>query len=332
MNAPDRTRAITATAHATAIAPLIASLKTTFGASLRGIFLYGSCLRSRDYHSGLVDLYCIVDDYRSAYARRSSLDRARLALFNRLLAPNVFYLEVKGSALAADNVAQGAPAGQTLRCKYSLISAKGLQEATSGRHFESYFWGRFAQPVEIVYAQEQQDLVLLEGILHNARTTFIRNIIPALPSQGSIDELWQWGLALSYGTELRAERSDRAQNLVAADTAFYRQVTEDFARANPSLISLQQQGELCHYRTRVGPAKRIVSRYGWRIRRAWGKLLSIVRVVKGLFTFEGGLDYIAWKLERHSGQHIEVPENVRRHPLIFCWFFFWKLFRRGVFK
>ena len=35
--------------------------------------------------------------------------------------------------------------------------------------------------------------------------------------------------------------------------------------------------------------------------------LSVLRLLKALFTFEGGLDYIAWKLERHSGQRIEVP-------------------------
>ena len=63
-----------------------------------------------------------------------------------------------------------------------------------------------------------------------------------------------------------------------------------------------------------------------------GKLLSILRLTKALFTFEGGLDYIAWKLERHSGQPIEIPPRVRRWPLVFVWGFMWKLYRRGVFR
>jgi hypothetical protein len=57
-----------------------------------------------------------------------------------------------------------------------------------------------------------------------------------------------------------------------------------------------------------------------------------MRLVKALFTFEGGLDYIAWKLERHSGESIVIPDRVRRAPLIYLWGFFWGLYRRGIFK
>jgi hypothetical protein len=70
----------------------------------------------------------------------------------------------------------------------------------------------------------------------------------------------------------------------------------------------------------------------WLLRRIQGKTLSILRLVKALFTFEGGLDYIAWKLERHSGQEIVIPDRVRRRPLIHMWGFFWQLHRRGIFK
>ncbi len=59
--------------------------------------------------------------------------------------------------------------------------------------------------------------------------------------------------------------------------------------------------------------------------------MSILRLVKALFTFEGGIDYIVWKLQRHSGQEIIVPDKVRRYPLVFSWGFFWRLYRRGIF-
>jgi hypothetical protein len=71
---------------------------------------------------------------------------------------------------------------------------------------------------------------------------------------------------------------------------------------------------------------------GWALRTAQGKLLSVARLLKALFTFDGGLDYIAWKLERHSGQRIEIPPRVRRYPLIFVWGLFWRLYRRGIFR
>ena len=70
----------------------------------------------------------------------------------------------------------------------------------------------------------------------------------------------------------------------------------------------------------------------WALRRVQGKTLSVARLVKALFTFDGGLDYIAWKLSRHSGQQVEIPDRVRRRPLIHVWGLFWQLYRRGVFR
>jgi hypothetical protein len=87
-----------------------------------------------------------------------------------------------------------------------------------------------------------------------------------------------------------------------------------------------------HYQCHVPQYKRRTAGFAWLLRRIQGKALSILRLVKALFTFEGGLDYVVWKLERHSGQAIVVPDRVRRLPLIHMWGFFWQLYRRGIFK
>jgi hypothetical protein len=86
------------------------------------------------------------------------------------------------------------------------------------------------------------------------------------------------------------------------------------------------------YVTEIDAATRRAARRHWCRRRLQGKLLSVLRLLKALFTFEGGLDYIAWKLERHSGPRVEIPERVRRWPLIFVWGLVWRLYRQGVFK
>jgi hypothetical protein len=62
-------------------------LRERYGAALRGVLFYGSCLRRPDDHDGVLDLYALVTDYRGAYGA------SPLALINRLLPPNVFYLE-----------------------------------------------------------------------------------------------------------------------------------------------------------------------------------------------------------------------------------------------
>jgi hypothetical protein len=103
----------------------------------------------------------------------------------------------------------------------------------------------------------------------------------------------------------------------------------------PSLgqgFAVYHDGDKLRYHSRVSGARRLATKLAWSLRQGQGKLLSVARLVKALFTFEGGLDYIAWKLERHSGQHIVIPDKVRRAPLIHLWGFFLGLYRRGIFK
>jgi hypothetical protein len=87
-----------------------------------------------------------------------------------------------------------------------------------------------------------------------------------------------------------------------------------------------------NYRADVPGYQRALGRPGWLLRRVSGKLMSILRLLKGLFTFDGGIDYVVWKLARHSGQELVVPDRVRRFPLLFMWGFFWRLYRQGVFR
>ena len=70
----------------------------------------------------------------------------------------------------------------------------------------------------------------------------------------------------------------------------------------------------------------------WRIRGITGKFQALARILKAWITFDGGFDYIIWKLERHSGRHIDVPERVRRRPALHMWGFFWRLYRDGIFR
>src|SRR5437867_2235586 len=74
------------------------------------VLFYGSCLRRPEslLADSLLDLYLLVDDYGPAY--RSALT----AFANRVLPPNVFYLEAQHG-------------GQTLRCKYAVISLAQFQ-------------------------------------------------------------------------------------------------------------------------------------------------------------------------------------------------------------
>src|SRR5690606_13814062 len=70
----------------------------------------------------------------------------------------------------------------------------------------------------------------------------------------------------------------------------------------------------------------------WRIRQSVGKLLTVLRLAKGVFTFEGGMDYILWKIERHSGVRATATPWPRRHPLLASPLLAWRLYRTGAFR
>ena len=54
----------------------------------------------------------------------------------------------------------------------------------------------------------------------------------------------------------------------------------------------------------------------WRRFRRRGKTLSLVRLAKATTTFAGGVDYLAWKINRHAGTQIVVKPWQRRWPII----------------
>ena len=290
------------------LAALFQQLRERHQGSVECILLYGSCLRSGDMFDGLVDLYLICDSYRSAYASRL------LALANWLVPPNVFYAELEHE-------------GKTLRSKYALISMADFRRGCSTRWFGSYIWGRFAQPARIVYFRDQSSRHAIERCLLQAGRTFLQRALPLLPASGAV-----LALTLSYGSELRSEHSSRAAELAQASLGHFENLTRQLQGTLKFPVSVYEQGGTLLYRADVSRRRQMAARFGWPLRRVHGKLMSIFRLLKGLYTFDGGIDYVTWKLVRHSGQEVVVPERVRRFPLLFMWGFFWRLYRQGVFR
>ncbi len=63
-----------------------------------------------------------------------------------------------------------------------------------------------------------------------------------------------------------------------------------------------------------------------------GKAWSVLRLLKASFTFDGGADYLAWKISRHSGVAVTVTPWQRRHPIAGAIVQFWRLYRKGAFR
>ena len=175
-------------------------------------------------------------------------------------------------------------------------------------------------------------LPLEDAAALQAGRTFLQRALPRLPASGPVLDLWRGALALSYGTELRTERSGRAAELVQASLGHFENVTRQLEGTLDFPFSVLELEQTLHYEADISRYRRAAGRLGWLLRRVYGKSMSVLRLLKGLFTFDGGIDYVVWKLARHSGQEVVVPDRVRRFPMLFIWGFFWRLYRRGVFR
>ena len=262
------------------------------------VLFYGSCLRKPEslLADSLLDFYLLVDDYRMAY-------RSALAAFaNRLLPPNVFYLEAQHG-------------GAVLRCKFAVISLAQFQAGMSRATDNVSLWARFSQQSRLVWARDSAVARTIAEACAEAALTMLACTLPLLPADASPEAIWQRALEETYRAELRSEGKHRAAELVGADAERYRRVTP-LGRA--IVGDAMPAPEACAA--------------AWRRRRRTSKLLNLARLMKATFTFDGALDYVLWKVRRHSGVVLPVTDWQRRHPLLAAPVLAWRLYRLGAFR
>lgn len=290
---------------------LLKEIRQKHGDALLAILVYGSWLRGK--RDTMLDFYVLVEDYHT-------LDSAWQGWMCRLLPPNVYHIH--------HNAENTETQTQELRAKYALLTLDRFHEAMQ-RDFHSYFWARFAQPCDVLYARDVTTRDTLKDAFSKASSTFIRRVLPAMSDNFSSNELWTHGLSLTYQCELRTESGNRGESIYDFDPAYYDGVTRSFARENNSLSDFDGEDM---YDNKSSTLSRKLSSLGWWVRRVQGKLLSMFRLIKAAFTFNEPLEYLLWKIERHTGLYIEPTALQLKHPLIFAWPLLWKLHRRGAFR
>jgi hypothetical protein len=296
-----------------AVRALIDEILARHGEAALGILFYGSCLRSGDEFEGLVDLYLLVDEYRTAYKSRMQ------AILNALLPPNVYYLELNFEE-------------HVVRTKYAVLSLEDFQKGTSLRWFHSYLWGRFCQPTALLFARNDQVTELVQKCLAQSVLTFVRRVLPRLEEEFNARRLWHLGLELSYGAELRTEQPEKRARLFDTAPEYYEKITAialDTISYPVEIVDDTAAVRYCHH---VSGRLRFLSRFTWGLRSWQGKLLSVLRLLKAIRTFEGGVDYILWKIHRHTGVSVVVTPRLRRHPFLAMWVLSWRLYRQGGFR
>ena len=296
------------TAH---IRPLLEEIRRKHGDALLAILVYGSWLRGK--RDTMLDFYVLVEDYHT-------LDSFWQGWMCKLLPPNVYQIHHQ---TLDDNGKK-----HELRAKVALLTFDHFRNAIQ-HDFHSYFWARFAQPCEVLYARNEAVSASLQNTFERSSARFMEQVIPAMNDTFSSCELWTHGLSLTYQCELRTESRNRGETLYDFSADYFDRVAICFAR-NKKPLSYSESEEV--FLNCSSLAARRLSPVRWWLRRLQGKLLSMLRLFKAAFTFNQPLEYLLWKIERHSGLYVQPSRRQLKHPLLFAWPLLWKLYRQGAFR
>ncbi|HEX8062280.1 MAG TPA: hypothetical protein VF535_03610 [Allosphingosinicella sp.] len=274
------------------VSAMAAAVAGLYPGAARAVLFYGSCLRQRELDGLMLDFYLIVSDYRAAYGKSWK------APANRLIPPNVFPFEHDG-----------------LVAKYAVLSERDFYRLNGPETLNVSVWARFAQPSRLVWAADEQARAAAVVAVARAAPTLLAAAAPCLPDHQEPLDMWRGAFALTYGAELRAERRGREGSVVDSDPERYLRFS------GPAMAAAPVSGPLAK-----------AARRAWWKRRFAGKALTVLRLVKASGTYAGGIDYLAWKINRHAGTKIEIKPWQRRWPLVAAIGLLPRLLKRGAIR
>ncbi len=223
---------------------------------------------------GLIDYYVLTESDSAYHGYGLG------ALINRLLPPNVYH-----------------EAFDDRRAKVAAMSLSAFAHRMRRDSWDTTLWTRFSQPTRLIYVKEAARDVVYSAIAEGWRTAaFWADALIAAEHQRATSR-WAALFTQTYNVELRPEGGrDRASRIVETSPDLFNQID--------SVLPVE----------RLSPeVMRNIFR-GWRWRRAVGKPLNILRLLKAAITFRGGADYALSKLERHTNGQLVLKPWERRYP------------------
>ena len=258
-------------------------LKKKYSQNLMGILFYGSALRSNNDKNLILDFYVILEKLYPTI--KSPIFR----FFTYLLPPNVYFYEINFK-------------GKKIRAKVAILTMSDFIQGTSINCFSPSIWARFSQQTRLTFYNCEKTKILITNALSEAVKTFLTNTIKTIHYKPNIDELWLKGLHLTYGSELRPENNLKIKEIIENDKERYIHIGN---------LALNELGHI-----KINHLINKKENFKWLLRKYWTRLLNVLRLIKASFTFEGGIEYLTWKLKRHKGISIELSEKQKKYPII----------------
>ncbi len=291
----------------TAVLALAAELARRAGPGAHSVLFYGSALAAPTL-DGILDFYVLLDE--------SPWPGSRLgALAHRALPPRVGYL-------------QGRFEETQLSAKYALMRHSQFKHRMRRAALDTTLWARFSQPSICVWQRSARAAREVSDAVECAVLTAAYWGAVLGPFQGAPTDFWRAVYSRTYAAELRVEGSQRSSGLVSRRADYFDAVLRPAWRA----LDLSFDEHLGEVAPKMSAKQQAAGARGWRVRVRCAKPLNLLRLIKAAFTFEGAADYVAWKVQRHSGVQIDVQPWQRRFPLLAAPAIYWQLRRRGVLR
>jgi len=273
-----------------AVAVFAAELGENAGAL--AVLFYGSNLRTGSL-DGVLDFYILLPGKRE-----------------RGLWPRVSYCEVPHRA---------AP----LRAKVATMALATFAAATRGETLDTTIWARFVQPVALAWMRDDAARAEVLAALEDAARTAARLAVAVGPPKGREEDYWRALFRATYRAELRVEPAGREDAILAGNSAHFDGLLPLALSAEG--IAFAQDGRTLEPKLDPAGRKRVLG--WWNARRRFGKALNLARLARATTTFEGGLRYAAWKVERHTGLPVKVTPLREKFPLLAVPGLLWLLWR-----
>lgn len=295
MSLAERVDAGTARPIDPAVAAFAGALGEESGAS--AVLFYGSNLRTGSL-DGVLDFYVLLPGERE-----------------RGVWPTVSYREWRHD-------------GVLLRAKVATMTLATFRAAARGETRDTTIWARFVQPCALGWSSGPDAAEQVRAALAEAAVTAARLAVAVGPGKGHEEEFWRALFRATYRAEFRVEPAGREDTILAANAAHFDGLLP-LALVDAG-IPFAQHGRTIE--PKLDPAQRKAILRWWNARRRLGKLINLTRLARAMTTFDGGMRYAAWKVERHTGLPVKVTPLREKFPLIAApgvlWLI-WKSRRRG---
>ncbi|KRA80312.1 hypothetical protein [Altererythrobacter sp. Root672] len=265
------------------LAPAVAEFARQIGeeAGSRAVLFYGSNLRTGSLE-GVLDFYVLLPG------------------------------EVEGGIWPRVSYREKLHEGITLRAKIATMNLATFAAAAGGEKLDTTIWARFVQPAGLAWSSGPEVASEVTVALAAAAQTAARLAVVLGPAKGVEEDYWRALFRATYRAELRVEAAGREESIIAANRSHFEGLLPlALAAQGVPLIQVGQAIE-----PKLDAEWRREVQQWWVKRRRFGKLLNLARLAKASTTFEGGMRYIAWKVERHTGEKVEVTPLREKYPVL----------------